>query len=275
MSSYSGTNVIQRATVLRNYKFASKLGAVILSLLAVLIVAMFGVTAIYNQTGSFTISVNKLQMVQYGITLSEDPDMYYQISSLSAAPLENASESKADWIDELEEIDTTNGSHNGSNYMAYTFYCINSSTEHYITYSYSLQIKSVTLNLDEAIRFKLFVDGEDKGIYGKQEPNGATPLRDYELNAVVNSKTGEITYDRSSYNLINKFANDVVVSGEITNLAPGKGTRFTVVMWIEGTDPECTNEICGGGSMRADMLMSVLNADPINPDQQQANNKQW
>ena len=116
-------------------------------------------------------------MVRYGLTLSESPTTDKQISRLNAPALADSVESRADWIDGIKEIDSTDGSHNGDNYFAYTFYCVNNSTDYLLTYSCSLVVKNVTLDLDEAIRIRLYVNGEEIGTYGKQEPDGSTEAR--------------------------------------------------------------------------------------------------
>ena len=262
MKSYRNSNLARSAEDLHKYKTTKRVAIALFGLLAVLLVDAYLLVSLYNLFGSFTISVKKLEMVRYGLTLSESPTTDKQNSRLNAPALADSVESRADWIDGIKEIDSTDGSHNGDNYFAYTFYCVNNSTDYLLTYSYSLVVKNVTLDLDEAIRIRLYVNGEEIGTYGKQEPDGSTPLRDYEWNRRLDETTGEYIYDRSPSNLINKYSGDTVVSGEIVDLAPGESTRFTVVMWIEGTDPECTDDKMGG-NMRLDMVMSVVHPTEI------------
>lgn len=258
----NGKALINKAHWLRTYKNKKKLTIALALVLATLIVAVYALTFFFSQYGSFTISVKKLEMAKYGITLSENPDHYQIIAKLNATPIEDIDAMRADDVDSIKELDETNGSHNGENYFAYTFYCFNSGEDYNITYSYTISVKNVTKGIDESIRIKLFVNGEDKGIWGKQEKNGSTPLRDYELERYVD-ENGNYIYNRSKENQINKFSSDKILEGEIKNLAPNECTKFTVVMWIEGTDPECTNDALGG-QMRLDMTMSVISVAEIN-----------
>lgn len=252
----NGKAIINKAHWLRSYKIKRRLTFALVMIIATVIVTVYALTFLFSRYGSFTISVKKLEMAKYGITLSEHPDKYQIIARLNATPVEDIDAMRADDIDSIKEIDETNGSHNGENYLAYTFYCFNSSDEYTINYSYMMSVKSVTKGVDESIRIKLFVDGEDMGIWGKQEKDGATPLRDYELDRYVDGK-GNYIYNRSVENQIHKFSSDKILEGEIKNLAPKQRTKFTVVMWIEGTDPECTNDALGG-QVRIDMSMSII-----------------
>lgn len=253
---------IDKALWFRKHRIKRKLAIIIAVLLGLAIIIIYASTVLFTSFGSFTISVKKMDMASYGITLSESIEKYHQIARLNAPPLHEASESRADWIDALKEVDTEQGgSHNGENYMAYTFYTINMGAEHYLTYNYTLRIRSVKNNLDKAIRVRIIVDGEVVGTYGKQEDDGATPLRDYEHNRTVDEE-GNFIYDRSPENQITKFSNDIVTIGEIQNLKPGGYNRFTIILWVEGTDPECDNSVLEG-TVRMDLGMSVIHAIPV------------
>ena len=51
-----------------------------------------------------------------------------------------------------------------------------------------------------------------------------------------------------------------VCKKEIGNFRPGDITKYTIVVWLEGNDPECTDQIVGG-TVKIDMAMSIINAD--------------
>ena len=51
-----------------------------------------------------------------------------------------------------------------------------------------------------------------------------------------------------------------VVKQEIRNFRPGDITKYTVVVWLEGNDPECTDQVIGG-TIKIDMAMSIVGAD--------------
>ena len=37
-----------------------------------------------------------------------------------------------------------------------------------------------------------------------------------------------------------------MTTGSQTNVAPGEMHKYTVVIWLEGDDPDCTNDLIGG-----------------------------
>ena len=57
------------------------------------------------------------------------------------------------------------------------------------------------------------------------------------------------------------FLTETIVSlGKIEDYRPGAIKRFTIVMWLEGDDPECTDDIIGG-SVSFGMNFTVLSAE--------------
>ena len=192
----------------------------LLILLIFLILLYFILTVIYD-SGRFTIILDRNLSWDKGIV------MYDNISEKRVAKQLNASR-----IDEMDNISITwlpdnldteaDGSHNGDNYIAYTFYVENEGTET-INYWYSTIIDDVILNVDEAIRVKLFLNG-DETVYAKK--NGYTEEPEDGTQA---------------------FYSDTTVMSECRqDFNPGDIDRFTIVIFIEGDDPDCTNALLGG-----------------------------
>jgi hypothetical protein len=48
-----------------------------------------------------------------------------------------------------------------------------------------------------------------------------------------------------------------MANGRVSDFAPGEITKMTVVIWIEGSDPDCVDRLIGG-EMRISMQMSVV-----------------
>lgn len=270
-------NIVTKAEYLRKHKLKKRIAIISAILLLTIIIAVYIATYVYTGFGSFTISVNKKQLVDYGISLSEKSDSSVKIPKLNAIPLDGADAIHSEDMKNVEELHTTDGSHNGKNYMAYTFYCLNIGKQYEFECDYSIVVKSVTKNLDEAIRIQLFIDDVDQGIYGKQEPGGLTPLYNYDFGTKIENgvlvhekdENGNIIYDRSEKNQIKKFSSTTIMKetvknseGEVKRMKPGDYTKFTVLMWLEGSDPECIDTILGG-SMRIDMEIVVNNAVEI------------
>ena len=83
---------------------------------------------------------------------------------LEATKLEFMDNISVKWLP--ENIDNeAEGSHNGQNYLAYTFYLENKGSET-INYWYEIPIDDVIKNVDEAIRVMVYRNGEKK-IYAK------------------------------------------------------------------------------------------------------------
>ena len=207
----------------------------ILSILLVLLTTFTGViyvaSALYEQSGSFTINISKHEMQKYGLSLSETRDMDRPTSSLNAKIAEKMTNIAGEDID--PNVDMIDGEHNGRDYIAYTFYVQNAGTVE-VAYEYQVNLSGVTQSLDEAIRLRLYVDGEAT-TYAKtrSDGGGAEP------------------------NTTEFYAANVIAKQRIDAFLPGEITKFTVVIWIEGNDPDCIDWLIGG-ELRVDMLMSVV-----------------
>jgi hypothetical protein len=116
------------------------------------------------------------------------------------------------------------GNHNGDNYIAYTFYLENKGAEN-INYWYSVIADDVIKNVDEAVRIMIFVN-DDKKVFAKV--NSVTKKAEPETEAFKNEKDGTIVMEKRE------------------GMEPNKIDKITVVIWLEGDDPECVNSILGG-----------------------------
>ncbi len=222
----------------RNYRVMIKILAAGMASIVALIAVVYVGAALYKNTGSFTISLNKQQMSKYGLSLSETEDMRYKTSHLNAGIDEDMT--NIDGAALGDELDTWNegysykgGAHNGEDYIAYTFYAQNmGQTE--VSYRYSLAISNITNGLDEAIRVRLYVDGE-RTTYG-----------------MASKETGELQiYADEGFE-----SSTCVVDKRIDGFKPGDKTKFTVVVWIEGNDPECLDPKIGG-TVKLDMNIRI------------------
>ena len=160
--------LIRTAKEVKSYQVQKK---VLLSLLAMLITitgTFYMLATLYERTGSFTVGVNKIDMVREGLALSESAELDKLASYLDAEVNEHITNIAEDWI--AENVDSIDGVHNGDNYIAYTFYLFNSG-EININYEYSINVSNVTNGLDEAIRIKLYTNGEPI-TYAKTKSDG-------------------------------------------------------------------------------------------------------
>ena len=99
---------------------------------------------------------------------------------------------------------------------------------------YAINISNVTNGLDEAIRIRLYVDGEYTN-YAKVKSDGTGPERGAQ-----------------------EFYNDTIaVYRRIENFAPQEIIKFTVVIWLEGNDIDCLDWMIGG-KLKADMFINIV-----------------
>ncbi len=234
--SISGSE--KRVSILRRtaketirYRVTMKILSTALVLMTVLTAVLYASAALYKNSGSFTISVNKYEMTKYGLTLSEHPDMQHQSSTLNAQIAEGITNITEEWIP--DNVDNENGVHNGDNYIAYTFYLQNAG-EVAVSYEYAIEMSNITNGLDEAIRLKLYVDGTPT-TYAKTASDGS------------GAEPGTVEF----------YSSTQMVRSRVDDFQPGEKTKFTIVVWIEGNDPDCIDWLIGG-QMKLQMDMGIV-----------------
>jgi hypothetical protein len=152
-------------------------------------------------------------------------------SHLDAKIAEEMTNIAADDI--ADNVDMIDGEHNGRDYIAYTFYCQNAGEVEFAC-DYQVVFSNVTNGLDEAIRLKLYVDGVPT-TYAKTRSDGG------------GAEPGTTEF----------YSSTVMARGRINGFAPGDVTKYTVVIWIEGTDPDCIDWLIGG-MMRVEMVINAV-----------------
>lgn len=197
----------------------------IMALLAIILIAIvaiaYAISYFYDKYGSFTVKINKYDMMRQGLTLSETPEFDKSIALLNADIVYDMTNISG--ADLPENLDMVNGSHNGESYIAYTFYLINNGSDT-LSYEREMDIENVTKNIDEAIRIAVYVNGE-KTIYGKTKSDG----------------TGMESDCDSEF-----LSATMVLKDTREEFAPKAKDKYTVVIWLEGNDPDCLDPLIGG-----------------------------
>ncbi len=202
--------------------------------LVIILLIMFIISMLISQYGDLVISIERGARGK-GITVSETEDLADGVTILSAKKVTEVTNITYEWLP-LDELDTQLGSHNGKNYLAYTFYLQNNGTEK-VDYKGELQIKGVSKSMDEALRVMVYKNGEP-AIYAKRQYKGTEP----ETDATVFEE------------------DDLVMSTVTEEFQPGDMDKYTVVSWVEGNDPECIDDIMGG-FVRMNMLFSIADEE--------------
>lgn len=186
------------------------------SLLSVFIVLNF----VYNG-GRLSVYLDKELTEQKSIVLYDDSLGKTAARKLFAEDIEYMDNISINWIP--DNIDSeAEGSHNGDNYIAYTFFLENQGEED-VSYWYTIYIDDVIKNVDEAIRIMVYRNGE-KTVYAK-----------------INADTNEPEKDTKAF-----YSNEIAAVEKVENFKANAVDKFTIVVFLEGDDPDCINKILGG-----------------------------
>ncbi len=200
-------------------KLKKKFKLVVILLLLLLLILYFVMGIVYN-SGNFSITLDKNLYLDNGIIIYDDFQYkVYRTELLAKAP-ETFNSIKEIWLPE-EIKDYEGGSHNGDSYLVYTFYIENTGDE-VAGYTREVIIDDVIKNVDAAIRVRIYKNGE------------------YLTYAKLSSE-GEV-----EPNTVPFIDDEIIMSEDVTNFKPNDIDKYTIVLWIEGEDPDCTDNILGG-----------------------------
>lgn len=193
-----------------------KITLLVLLLLLVLLYFIFGI--VYN-SGNFSITLDKNLYYERGLIIYDDPDYKVYRSELYALGPNSFDNISYKWLP--DDVNQYEGSHNGDNYLAYTFYIENIGDD-VSDYWSEIIIDDVIKGVDEAIRLRVYKNDEFV-TYAKIGRNGQ-PERE-----------------------TTPFESDTLISRDhVEQFKPGDKNKYTIVLWLEGTDPECTDNVLGG-----------------------------
>lgn len=192
----------------------------VLALIILCLMLFYFVVGILYNRGNFSITMEQDLYFDSGLLIYDDPE-YKVFRTELLAPSPNVFDDMLEaWIPE-DIANLGGGSHNGDDYLAYTFYMENTS-ENITDYWVSVTISDVIKNMDEVVRIKL---------YRNQEP----------------STFAKMSIDGDPEEGTTPFAkDDLVTSWHVENFAPGSIDEYTLVIWVDGDDLECTDNILGG-----------------------------
>ena len=195
---------------------------VLLALLLFLVITYFILNIVYNE-GSFTISMDKNTYLNSNLVMYESLNDRSYVLKLSTSKIAFMDNITMKWLPDNINNEAE-GAHNGENYIAYTFYLENIGEEA-INYWYSVQIDDIIKNVDDAVRIIVYVNDDYKvyaktsPITGEPEPD-TIPFRDDEDKTIILEKRAD--------------------------MLPEQRDKITIVIFLEGNDPECVNAILGG-----------------------------
>ena len=205
----------------KRYKVLTRILGLIVLILIMIVAAAYAISYFYDKFGSFTVSIDTYDMVKQVLSLSETPDYEISRSVLNADIVYNTTNIRGE--DLPPTVDQINGVHKGENYIAMTFYLINSGDDT-ISYTGEMNIENVTKDVDEAIRVAVYQNGV-KTVYGKTKSSGGGKESDCDETFLSNTLVMRSTREK---------------------FEPKAKDKYTIVIWLEGNDPDCLDNIIGG-----------------------------
>lgn len=217
--------VIVTAKKVKRRKQSSRLVRLSLLLLLLLLIVVYIILQIIYNEGRFTITLDSNKTLESGIAIYEKKDHPQARRVLEAIPIKFMDNISYKWLP--ENIDKeAEGSHNGKNHIAYTFYVENRGKQTF-DYWYEVILDDVIKNVDEAIRIRIYKNGEAKTYAKKNHLSNGPETGTIAFKEIEGSKETLILEERKSFN-------------------PGDIDRYTVVIWLEGDDPDCVDDLIGG-----------------------------
>ena len=246
VQSRVGFGIRRTAGEVKRYRVWMKTVPIALAIAALILIVGYVLSVLYMKFGAFTVKVNKFDNLDYALTLSETPDLTVHTSRLTAEISEEITnidgETLPTWLDNYD------GVHNGENYVAYTFYCHNAGIKT-VSYTYDLYIANMTQETEKAVRVRMYVDGVPT-TYAYPRTDG---IEGPEPGTVAFQGRGE---------------GATIVRKVVEHFKPGDMTKFTIVIWLEGPDPDCVDKIIGG-KFKIDMAIEILHEE-VEEDEQDA-----
>ncbi len=195
-----------------------KIGLLIIALFLIII---YFLLRLFYEGGAFTVALDDDLAKKSGLVMYEKLNEKDTKKILKVDQLEFVDNISINWLP--DNLDTQGeGTHNGDNYIAYTFYIENKGADT-INYWYTILVDDVVKNVDRAIRIMVFRNGE-KEVYAK-----------------ANESTGQAEKGTTAFK-----TNDCVVEKQRVDFKSGDIDKFTIVIWIEGDDPDCVDALIGG-----------------------------
>ncbi len=216
-----GRKIEEKAKKEKRKRIRNKVFKTLLIVIIIFLINVYIILSLFYKGENFTVTLDSEYGRESGLVIYEEQANKYERTFLRSKDIEYFTDISVDWLP--ENIDNEgDGSHNGKNYIAYTFYAENMGQDT-INYWTTIKIDDVVKNVDEAIRVMVFKNG-NKVIYAKNNRTTEQP----EPNTVA-------------------FKNDDTVMLELSeNFKVGDIDKYTVVIWVEGDDPECKDDLIGG-----------------------------
>ena len=224
---FMAKEVIVKADSVKKKKVLSRVIKLSLLLLLLFLSLVYIVLKIIYNEGRFTIILDSNKTLESGLAVFDSLNNSHGKRKLEATPIKFMDNISYKWLpDNVDE--EADGSHNGQNYIAYSFYIENQGNQE-LHYWYEVIVQDVIKHVDEAIRIRIYRNGEPI-TYAKPSSLGGAEPDTIPFKNVENGYTKDTT----------------IILEEVKDFKPDDLDRYTIVVWLEGDDPECTDDLIGG-----------------------------
>lgn len=178
-----------------------------------------------------------------------------------------------DWIVK-DELFGKEGDHHGDNYIAYSFFLKNVSDSN-ILFKSSIVLNYVSKDIERAVRIVIIEDEEKATCYAVTRSDGTPEYIAYDTDDKATQQPlplGESRLDELlSTNVTTSFSADEPKDNNVevfesadTFLAVDEVKKYTVLIWLEGSDSDCMDAILGA-KVNFEFNFRVTQADAIQP----------
>ena len=220
--------------------------------------SLYGISQVTQLRGHFTINLTD-EMFDVGFELSDTADFKNPSARLYGQPVKDAP--CVSVVEIPADVDKIDGSHNDRTYFAHTFY-IAKRGEGVVDYRLTLSINSESLGCSTAAWVMLFQEDQPT-LYAKANTQTGEieclPAKDDNsrgytaeslpfLSRFPTDQYEKIQGKTSTYYRLmpSAFENEKVITSQIVKgMEQNEVDKYTVVFWLEGDDPDCTNDLIG------------------------------
>ena len=256
-------DVVVKADRIRSWHKMGKYIRLALLILLLVLIVIYLVLKVFFSDGSFSVSIDNNDMLYSGLAMYESRNDPMPKRRLSAEDIQFMDNISIKWLPSNIDIEAE-GSHNGENYIAYTFF-IENQGELMFNYWYTVAMSDVIKNADEALRI-MIITNTDRKVYAKPSPLDGSP----ECSLYGGVKTKGCQEETIP---CREDGDGTIILQKRSNMQPHDLDRITVVIWIEGDDPECLNNLIGG-RVRLDMKITEEHTEESIKDKESASNEQ-
>ena len=204
-----------------------------------------------------------------GLTLSETSDFEHPTTKLNMKGPEAMDAFTYPWFNQ-SDILGSDGAHHGTNYICYSFYLKNISPTTACEYTFGIRFAKDTKSMSSAMRIMIIESDEGckneaylTRVFARAKADGTAEFVSYDECSedqeglplqMLNGMNGNLLDTNMTY----AFQEEVVDDESGKNLGyyafreSGKKlsheayVKYTIVIWLEGTDLQCVNKILGG-----------------------------